>query len=236
MFTLNSRHPQCEYPLEEGVTNIGSDSTNDLCLNHPSVLAFHAVIIVERDQVLIQNLGGAANVSINGNRIESGFLTPGQHLTLGEVNLELSLQEANGQDKEDIVVRIPDRQPPNNPAPASAPVSASSSWDAPPQPADGVQIIIPPMPQKTDTPTLSDGTHACRKHILTAATVRCIACNRMYCGECVRPIGLQGGKKRMFCPHCSQPCVYIYSKDTKQEKRTTFRSIVAWLQHFLRRR
>ena len=181
--------------LVEGFLRIGSDPTNDLCLNDPSVHAFHCILHKSGETVSVKSHNSTQDIVVDGVAVASAMLSPGQSLSLGEVQLWL------GQSN-----------------------------------TDQVEIRIPEIPVKPDSPFLPDGRPACRRHPFEEATVQCTVCGRMYCSECVHPIGLQGGVKRLFCAHCSQPCVQINAPTQTTAKPPLLRRMVRGFQHFLRRR
>lgn len=62
-----------------------------------------------------------------------------------------------------------------------------------------VEDELPPAP-------LPDGSAACQNHRDVPAVHKCAQCARTWCAECVRELGLTGGKSRLFCPACSGSC------------------------------
>jgi hypothetical protein len=199
MTALHSHTLNQTWNLAEGVTNLGSDSSNDICLNHPSVDDFHAVLIYKNNRINIRSLETNHGIQINEQLTDAATLTPGTTFRLGQIDLTLL---------------------------AGSPPTTSAS--------DDVEIIVPAVAVHTDRPTLEDGTLACRKHPHVAATVYCTACERTYCSDCVRPVGLQGRQKRLFCPHCSQPCTPLYAQQTTSRNLPPLKRALRWFQRLLR--
>ena len=83
-----------------------------------------------------------------------------------------------------------------------------------------VVIAIPEIERALPETHLLDGRLACINHPGVEAVLKCAACARVYCSECVRPIGLKGGQKRLFCPSCSQPCVPLASETVTRKKKS----------------
>jgi len=83
-----------------------------------------------------------------------------------------------------------------------------------------VSIRIPEVDRTEPATHLLDGRLACRNHPGVAAVVKCTACEESFCADCVTPIGIKGGQKRLFCPSCSKPCLPIATSAEKPEKRS----------------
>jgi len=88
--------------------------------------------------------------------------------------------------------------------------------------AEDVVVAIPTIEHPQPVTHLLDGRLACINHPGVAAVVQCNACARAYCPECVQPLGLKGGVKRLFCPGCSQPCAPIESEQPSATKKKSF--------------
>jgi hypothetical protein len=83
---------------------------------------------------------------------------------------------------------------------------------------DTVPDVRIPQIQRCEPAThLLDGRPACQNHPGIEAILRCTVCGRGYCMECVKPLGLAGGQKRLFCPACSQPCLPMFA-EVKEKK------------------
>jgi hypothetical protein len=89
-------------------------------------------------------------------------------------------------------------------------------------PLEEVVVQIPEAQQKEPETHLLDGRPACVNHPGTEAVLRCTVCERVFCSECVKPLGLRGGQKRLFCPSCSQPCTPIGGDRPALKKRSFF--------------
>ena len=86
--------------------------------------------------------------------------------------------------------------------------------------AQEVVVAIPELDQHLPQTHLLDGRLACLNHPGVAAVLKCTVCARVYCSECVQPIGLKGGQKRLFCPACSQPCVPLVTDAATRKKKS----------------
>jgi hypothetical protein len=205
MITLHSSTLNLTWNLTEGINNLGSDPDNSIHLAHPSVKPFHAVLICKQGTFTVRSLQSGHDLRINNQLANTATLSLSSTFMLGQVDLTL----------------LDTSSPSNTVAPPSTP-------------PNDIEVIVPALAVHTDRPTLEDGTLACRKHPQAAATVQCTACERAYCSDCVRPVGLQGGVKRLFCPHCSQPCVPLYTQQTPTRKLPPLRRALRWFQRILR--
>ena len=72
-----------------------------------------------------------------------------------------------------------------------------------------VNIAVPDMtpPPPPEPNFLSDGSNACRHHPDAAASLYCVKCGETWCLDCVRQVGLAGGKNVLrFCAVCDGKC------------------------------
>lgn len=75
--------------------------------------------------------------------------------------------------------------------------------------APEVRIAVPKLPVEAapKSTVLPDGYSACINHPQAYASHQCTRCQKTFCSDCAKPIGLAGGgKERVFCPSCSAPC------------------------------
>jgi len=85
------------------------------------------------------------------------------------------------------------------------------------EPYAGVEVRIPKVERSDPVDHLPDGRVACQNHPSIEAVLRCTACGRVYCDQCVKPLALAGGQARLFCPACSRPCLPMFA-ETKEKK------------------
>ncbi len=64
-----------------------------------------------------------------------------------------------------------------------------------------LSTVPPPL-----RPILSDGSRACLLHPATAAIFECLSCHNTFCEECIRTVGVRGGKSMHFCLNCDGKC------------------------------
>jgi pSer/pThr/pTyr-binding forkhead associated (FHA) protein/subtilisin family serine protease len=74
-------------PLEPGVTTLGRSHENDLVLQDPKVSRYHARLVCSEDGCSVQDLGSVNGTFVNDRRVGSAWLTPGDRLRLGDVEL-----------------------------------------------------------------------------------------------------------------------------------------------------
>jgi len=87
--------------------------------------------------------------------------------------------------------------------------------------SDAIPEVRIPTPEKIAPPNeLLDGRPACHHHPGVEAALRCTSCGRLFCSSCVKPIGLRGAQKRLFCPVCSKPCVPRLEAAEPREKQS----------------
>jgi hypothetical protein len=79
-------------------------------------------------------------------------------------------------------------------------------------------VRIPTAEAPTPASQLLDGRAACQNHPGVEAVLRCVKCGATYCADCVKPIGLKGGERRLFCPACSQPCRPLVEKPPPKKR------------------
>lgn len=83
-----------------------------------------------------------------------------------------------------------------------------------------VVVQIPQVVREQPQSHLLDGRPACVNHPGVEAVLQCTVCARVFCSQCVKPLGLRGGQKRLFCPTCSQPCEPIGGSKREPEKKS----------------
>ncbi len=172
-------HPG-ELELEEGLTSLGRNPTNDFRISDATVSSFHCELVVTSEAVLVRDLNSTNGTFISDEPVTEALLEPGQVLKLGHAELRLELREA----------------------------------------AEPVEISIPAVPvvQEPTENLLLDGSLACLHHLGVAAVFKCAHCGHGLCGDCVRVVGLKGGKPRVFCRDCSGICERLPSPVIEKKK------------------
>jgi pSer/pThr/pTyr-binding forkhead associated (FHA) protein len=86
--------PAAEALLHPGVNRVGRSANNDVAIAHPSVSGIHCEILLENEQLSVRDLNSTNGTFIEGARVQSAQLQPGQTLRLGEVNILPSTEVA----------------------------------------------------------------------------------------------------------------------------------------------
>ncbi len=98
------------FDLRLGINRVGRDPNCDFTIHHPSVSSIHCEIIVSADGVLLRDSNSTNGTFLNGDQITEAWLTRGQEVRLGDVDLFVESTEVN--------VAIPkyERERPKGPA------------------------------------------------------------------------------------------------------------------------
>ena len=88
-------HPG-EIELDEGLTSLGRNPTNDFRIPDATVSSFHCELIVTDESVLVRDLNSTNGTFIDGEPVTEALLEPGQMLKLGHAELRLELREVAG--------------------------------------------------------------------------------------------------------------------------------------------
>ncbi|MCA8922278.1 MAG: FHA domain-containing protein [Planctomycetes bacterium] len=78
------------WDLSESST-IGCRPENAICLSALGVSRFHAEVVQQGEQWVIQDLGATNGVVVNGERVDSAVLQPGDEITIGETRMRFEL-------------------------------------------------------------------------------------------------------------------------------------------------
>jgi hypothetical protein len=81
-------------PIERSGVLIGRRPGNDLVLQDASVSGRHALVRLEGDQVVVEDLGSTNGTRVDGRKVERAEVTPGCSLKLGNIELELLIEGA----------------------------------------------------------------------------------------------------------------------------------------------
>jgi hypothetical protein len=98
-------HPG-ELELDEGLTSLGRNPTNDFRVPDATVSSFHCELIVTSGSVLVRDLNSTNGTFINGGPVTEALLEPGQVLTLGHAELRLELREV-AEPAEIVIPKLP---------------------------------------------------------------------------------------------------------------------------------
>jgi pSer/pThr/pTyr-binding forkhead associated (FHA) protein len=90
MITSLEGQENCEsFDLKLGVNRLGRTSENDMPIEHPTVSTLHCHVVWMNDSVVIRDCDSTNGTFIDGERINTGQLEPGQVLRVGAVELML---------------------------------------------------------------------------------------------------------------------------------------------------
>jgi len=76
-----------EIPIEKEITTIGRDKTNDIHIDNLAVSSFHAKIINDGGQIIIEDLNSTNGTFVNDKRISKVSLNNNDVITLGKHTL-----------------------------------------------------------------------------------------------------------------------------------------------------
>jgi pSer/pThr/pTyr-binding forkhead associated (FHA) protein len=85
-------HPG-EIELDEGLTSLGRNPTNDFRISDATVSSFHCELIVTDESVLVRDLNSTNGTFIDGEPVTEALLEAGQVLKLGHAELRLEVRE-----------------------------------------------------------------------------------------------------------------------------------------------
>jgi pSer/pThr/pTyr-binding forkhead associated (FHA) protein len=96
--------------LDRAMVVVGRDPNCDTRLNSLRVSRHHCCMARENDQVLVRDLGSTNGIRINGMRVETGRLRPGDELSIAHIRYRLESKE-DSQQASDPVIREQDSTP-----------------------------------------------------------------------------------------------------------------------------
>ena len=79
-----------EYRLDRPTIGIGRSNLNQIVLHNRGVSPFHARVTVEGRKCVITDLGSHQGVKVNGERIDTEDLYPGDEIQIGRVHLKVA--------------------------------------------------------------------------------------------------------------------------------------------------
>ncbi len=79
-----------EYKLDKATIGIGRSDLNQIVLHNRGVSPFHARITVEGRKCVITDLGSHQGVKVNGEKIDTEELYPGDEIQIGRVHLKVA--------------------------------------------------------------------------------------------------------------------------------------------------
>lgn len=112
---LVSADGKIKHSLDEAMMVIGRSKTADLRIDHASVSSRHCQISRVNQYYALHDLGSKNGTRVNGSRVTQAYLSPGDHIQVGEVVLRfetegdvktspLTLGEASGGKVEDGLI------------------------------------------------------------------------------------------------------------------------------------
>src|SRR5580765_8069034 len=89
-FRLQSTESTYGYSLPETASVVvGRSPTSDFPIIDPTISRRHAQILRQDDKILVRDLGSSNGTYVNGVRVESGEIKPGDIVTFGKVEFRL---------------------------------------------------------------------------------------------------------------------------------------------------
>ena len=77
--------------VTQGSAQLGTDASNDLPLEHPTVSRFHCEVRLEAERALVKDLGSTNGTLVDGVRVQVGYLRDGSTLQLGNAKVRFQL-------------------------------------------------------------------------------------------------------------------------------------------------
>ena len=86
---LGKNNTRGEYKLERATTGIGRSNLNPIVLRNKGISPFHARITVDRGQYTIRDLGAHEGIKVNGEKVDTKILAPGDEIQIGHARLKV---------------------------------------------------------------------------------------------------------------------------------------------------
>ncbi len=90
-FDLHAVDGKEHVEVTSGVAQVGSDASNDLQLQHPTVSRFHCEVKLEGERAVVKDLGSTNGTLVDGVRVGLGYLRNGSVLQLGQAKVRFQL-------------------------------------------------------------------------------------------------------------------------------------------------
>jgi pSer/pThr/pTyr-binding forkhead associated (FHA) protein len=103
--------------LDRAMVVVGRNPNCDTRLNSVLVSRHHCCMRRENDQVVVRDLGSTNGIWINGTRVETGSLRPGDELSIAHIRYRLEGEEDSEQGSDPAIRKQdspPDSSPPSN--------------------------------------------------------------------------------------------------------------------------
>jgi pSer/pThr/pTyr-binding forkhead associated (FHA) protein len=103
--------------LDRAMIVVGRDPDCDTRLNSLRVSRHHCCMARENDEVVVRDLGSTNGIWINGMRVETGNLRPGDELSIAHIRYRLEGEEDSAQPSDPAIREhdsIPDSSRPSN--------------------------------------------------------------------------------------------------------------------------
>lgn len=116
-----------EFPLARQRTLVGRKNDCDIRIPLSEVSRHHTEILVEKETILLKDLGSANGTFVNNKRVRSFKLSPGDHVIIGPVVFTLQI-EGEPQEIRPVKTKVKRQKPAEvSPAEASGAVGAVSA-------------------------------------------------------------------------------------------------------------
>jgi pSer/pThr/pTyr-binding forkhead associated (FHA) protein len=102
-----------EITLDRPMVVVGRHPDCDTRLDSLQVSRHHCCMTRENDQVVVRDLGSTNGIQINGTRVETGKLRPGDELTIAHIRYRLEC-ESDSEPASNPAIREPDSSPDSN--------------------------------------------------------------------------------------------------------------------------
>ena len=103
--------------LDRAMVVVGRHPNCDTQLNSLRVSRHHCCMTRKNDQVVVRDLGSTNGIRINGMRVETGSLRPGDELSIAHIRYRLEREEDSDQASNPAIREkdsTPDSRPPSN--------------------------------------------------------------------------------------------------------------------------